>query len=103
MESESNTLLEAVRRVLMASVGAVVLAQEEIEEFVNKLIDRGEIAERDGRKLINDVVENRKNKAQETKQTTQEEFDKRLGRYFWNASIFPPEAILKCSMRKLQS
>ncbi len=78
VESESNTLLEAVRRVLMASVGAVVLAQEEIEEFVNKLIDRGEIAERDGRKLINDVVENRKNKAQETKQTTQEEFDKRL-------------------------
>lgn len=78
VDSEPNTLLEAVRRVLMASVGVVVLAQEEIEEFVNKLIERGEIAERDGRKLINDVVENRKSKAQETKQTTQEEFDKRL-------------------------
>ncbi len=78
VNTEPNTLLEAVRRVLMASVGVVVLAQEEIEEFVNKLIDRGEIAERDGRKLINDVVEKRKNKAQETKQSTQEELDKRL-------------------------
>ncbi|MFO7681487.1 MAG: phasin family protein [Chloroflexota bacterium] len=78
VNTEPNNLLEAVRRVLMASVGVVVLAQEEIEEFVNKLIDRGEIAERDGRKLINDVVEKRKNKAQETKQSTQEELDKRL-------------------------
>lgn len=78
VNDEPNALLETVRRVLMAGVGVVVLAQEEVEEFVNKLIERGEIAEQDGRKLINDVVENRKKQAQETKQATQEEFDKRL-------------------------
>lgn len=78
VNEEPNALLEAVRRVLMAGVGVVVLAQEEIEEFVNKLIERGEIAEKDGRKLINEVVENRKKQAQDTKQATQEEFDKRL-------------------------
>ena len=78
VNDEPNALLEAVRRVLMAGVGVVVLAQEEVEEFVNKLIERGEIAEQDGRKLINDVVENRKKQAQETRQATQEEFDKRL-------------------------
>ena len=78
VNEEPNALLETVRRVLMAGVGVVVLAQEEIEEFVNKLIERGEIAEQDGRKLINEVVENRKKQAQETKQATQEEFDKRL-------------------------
>jgi poly(hydroxyalkanoate) granule-associated protein len=75
---ESNSLLDAVRRVLLAGVGVVVLAQEEVEEFVNKLIERGEIAEKDGRTLINDVIENRKNRAQETSQMAQEEFDKRL-------------------------
>lgn len=74
----SNTLLETVRRVLMAGVGAVVLAQEEIEEFVNKLIERGEIAEKDGRKLINEIVDKRKKKAQESTQSAQEEVDKRL-------------------------
>jgi len=78
VNEEPNALLETARRVLMAGVGVVVLAQEEIEEFVNKLIERGEIAEKDGRKLINEVIEKRKNQAQETKQATQEEFDKRL-------------------------
>jgi len=78
INEEPNALLETVRRVLMAGVGVVVLAQEEVEEFVNKLIERGEIAEQDGRKLINDVVENRKKQAADTKQATQEEFDKRL-------------------------
>jgi poly(hydroxyalkanoate) granule-associated protein len=78
VNDEPNALLETVRRVLMAGVGVVVLAQEEVEEFVNKLIERGEIAEKDGRKLINEVVENRKQQAQDTKQATQEEFDKRL-------------------------
>ncbi len=78
VKEASNTLLETVRRVLMAGVGAVVLAQEEIEEFVNKLIDRGEIAEKDGRKLINEIVDKRKKKAQESTQNAQEEVDKRL-------------------------
>lgn len=62
-ESE-NSLLAGVRRVLMAGVGAVALAQEEVEEFVKKLVERGEIAEKDGRKLIDDTMEKRKNRAQ---------------------------------------
>jgi len=78
INEEPNALLDAVRRVLMAGIGAVVLAQEEVEEFVNKLIDRGEIAEKDGRKLINEVVEKRKKKAQDTTQNAQDEVDKRL-------------------------
>jgi poly(hydroxyalkanoate) granule-associated protein len=78
VKEASNTLLETVRRVLMAGVGAVVLAQEEVEEFVNKLVERGEIAEKDGRKLINEIVEKRKKKAQEGTQAAQEEVDKRF-------------------------
>jgi poly(hydroxyalkanoate) granule-associated protein len=78
VNSEPNALLDAVRRVLMAGIGAVVLAQEEVEEFVNKLIERGEIAEKDGRKLINEVVEKRKKKAQDTTHNAQEEIDKRF-------------------------
>ncbi|MCB8984011.1 MAG: phasin family protein [Ardenticatenaceae bacterium] len=78
VNEEPNALLDAVRRVLMAGIGAVVLAQEEVEEFVNKLIERGEIAEKDGRKLINEVVEKRKKKAQDTTQNAQDEVDKRL-------------------------
>ena len=64
--SESgNTLLEGLRRVLMAGIGVAVLAQEEIEDFVTKLVDRGEIAENDGRSLISDVLEQRRREIQE--------------------------------------
>ena len=61
----SNTLLESLRRVLMAGIGVAVLAQEEIEEFVTKLVDRGEIAENEGRSLIGDILERRKQEVQE--------------------------------------
>jgi len=55
-----SPLLDAVQRVLLASIGAAALAADEIEDFVNKLVERGEIAEKDGRKLVKDVLERRK-------------------------------------------
>ncbi|RMG91923.1 MAG: poly(hydroxyalkanoate) granule-associated protein [Chloroflexi bacterium] len=75
---ESNSFLSGVRRVLLAGVGAVALAQEEIEDFVNKLVERGEIAEKDGRKLLNDIMEKRRQKAEESRQSVAEELDRRL-------------------------
>ena len=51
--------LGQIRRVLMAGAGALVLAQEEIEEFVEKLVQKGEVAEKDGRKLLLDTVTTR--------------------------------------------
>ena len=44
-----NALLSGLRRVLMAGVGAVALTQEQMEEFVGKLVERGEIADGDAR------------------------------------------------------
>ncbi|HMN14124.1 MAG TPA: phasin family protein [Bellilinea sp.] len=50
------------RKVLLASIGAVALAQDEIEEFVNRMIERGELAENEGRKLMDEVKAYRQNK-----------------------------------------
>lgn len=61
---ERNPMLEAARKVLMAGIGAVALAQDEIEDFVNRLIERGEIAEKDGRKLVREVMDRRKKDAE---------------------------------------
>lgn len=55
----SNALLGSLRRVLMASIGAFVLAQEEVEDFLGRLVDRGELADADARRLLNDVVDGR--------------------------------------------
>jgi poly(hydroxyalkanoate) granule-associated protein len=59
-EMKESSLAGAAHRVLLASVGAVVLAQEEIEDFVNRLVEKGEIAEKDGKKLVKDILERRK-------------------------------------------
>jgi poly(hydroxyalkanoate) granule-associated protein len=73
-EGGRHPLLNSVRKVLLASIGAVALAQDEIEDFVNKLIERGEIAEKDGKKLIRDLMEKRKGEARKA----EEELDKRI-------------------------
>lgn len=59
-EKESNPFFDATRKVLLASIGAIALAQDEIEDFVAKLIERGEIAEKDGRNLVNEIMDKRK-------------------------------------------
>lgn len=62
-EEARKPLLEAVRKVVLASVGAVALAQDAAEDLVNKLVERGEIAEEDGRKLVGEMRERRKKQA----------------------------------------
>ncbi len=59
-----NVMLASLRRVLLAGVGVIVLAQEEVEEFVRRLVDRGDIAEEEGRMLVEDVIEQRDQRVQ---------------------------------------
>ncbi len=73
-EEERNPFVEATRKVLLASIGAVAIAQEELEAFVNKLVERGEIAEQDGKKLVRDVMERRKKEAKKA----EDELEKRM-------------------------
>jgi len=70
-EEERTRFFEVSRKVLLASIGAVALAQDEIEDFVNRLVERGEIAEKDARKLIREVADKRRKSAEH-------ELDKRL-------------------------
>jgi poly(hydroxyalkanoate) granule-associated protein len=63
-KEEHNPLYEALRKVLLASIGAFALGKEEVEDFVDKLIERGEIAEKDGRKLVHEVMDRRKKDAE---------------------------------------
>jgi len=59
-EEELKSLFENTRKVILAGIGAVALAQDELEEFITRLIERGEIAERDGRNLMQEARDKRK-------------------------------------------
>ena len=59
---KSGAMYEVARRILLAALGAAALAQDEREDFVNRLVDRGELAEKDGKKLMREIIEKRKEK-----------------------------------------
>jgi polyhydroxyalkanoate synthesis regulator phasin len=64
-DQEHSPFFEISRKVLLASVGAIAIAQDELEYFIDKLIERGEIAEKDGQGLIHEMKEKRKKRSQE--------------------------------------
>ncbi len=74
----ANTLLGGLRRVLMAAIGAVALTQEQIEDFVGKLVERGEIADGDARNLLVDVFDRRKKIVQGGAKRAEESVDKSI-------------------------
>jgi polyhydroxyalkanoate synthesis regulator phasin len=63
-----SSLYETTRLVLLAGVGAISLAQEEINIFLDRLVERGEMAEADARKLVREVVERREKLEKEHRQ-----------------------------------
>lgn len=74
VKEETSPLFEAARRVVLAAIGAVALASDEVENFVNKLVERGEIAEKDARKLMKEVTE----KTEKQIKPAEKQMEKRL-------------------------
>ena len=62
-EKQEDTMRDSVydlsRKVLLAAVGAAAIAQDEIDGFVSRLAERGELAEKDARGLMKEVLERR--------------------------------------------
>ena len=99
-EKEPNPFVDTARKVLLASIGAVALAQEEVEDFVNRLVERGELAEKDGRKLIKDVMERRKERAQEANQEAKGELDERIEKMLERMNV-PTKSDIDALSRKV--
>lgn len=63
-EEERSPFFDTVRKMTLAAIGAVALAQDEIEEFINRLVERGEIAEKDARKLVYELTSKRRKRVE---------------------------------------
>jgi poly(hydroxyalkanoate) granule-associated protein len=79
-KEDANPFVGMVHKVLLASVGAIALAQEEIEDFVNKLVERGELAEKDGRKMVQEVMTRRKKEAEKAEEQMNQRIEELLTR-----------------------
>jgi polyhydroxyalkanoate synthesis regulator phasin len=71
---ERSMVYETLRKLLLAGLGTVVVAQDEMEHFIEKMVEKGEIAEKDARKLIKEVVDRRREGAKKA----EAEIDKRV-------------------------
>lgn len=52
---ERAGMLNFVRKMVLASVGVVGVAQDELKAFLDRLVERGEITEQDAGRLLTDV------------------------------------------------
>lgn len=55
-----------LRKVFLASIGAAVVAEEEVVNLINRFVEKGEIAEKDGKEMIKEVLDKREKEAKET-------------------------------------
>lgn len=56
---EMMSFTQIVRRIMLAGIGAIALKHDEMEEFIDKLVARGEIARKDGESLLIEMSERR--------------------------------------------
>ncbi|MHC4392997.1 MAG: hypothetical protein ACYS22_17025 [Planctomycetota bacterium] len=56
-DSDEPSFTEQVKKILFGAAGAVHLSPEDVKSFVSKLVEKGEIAQQDGKKLVTEVSE----------------------------------------------
>jgi poly(hydroxyalkanoate) granule-associated protein len=44
--------VDVMRKLLLASIGAIALSREQTDAFVKRLVERGELAQKDGEKVL---------------------------------------------------
>jgi poly(hydroxyalkanoate) granule-associated protein len=49
--------VDAMRKLLLASIGAIALSREQTDAFVKRLVERGELAQKDGEKVLGAIGE----------------------------------------------
>ena len=92
-EKKVSPVLAPLRRVVLASMGAVAIAQDEAEDLINKLVERGEIAREEGRKLMQDMMAKRRERVEA-------QFDARVDTALGRMNV-PTKADLKAVEKKL--
>ncbi len=63
---------EQIRKIANAAVGAVSLSADDVKGFVEKLVEKGEIAQKEGRKIFKDLSERLKKTVKEPKEAARE-------------------------------
>lgn len=78
VEENVNVLVENGRKVVLAGLGAVTMAQEELVHMFNNLVERGTTTEEKTRSMVNKQVETRQKDAKKAVKRVEKEVEKRF-------------------------
>lgn len=98
--AERNPLIDSARKMLLVSVGAIALAQDEMEELVNRLVERGELAEKDGRKVVKEMMARRREKTSRARGEMEDELDRRVEEILHRMNV-PTKSDIDALSRKI--
>ncbi len=73
-------VIEFAHKTFQAGLGVIALTQEEIEHLFGRFVERGEVAEKEGRKMLNEMMEHRRKQAEETVAGAQDELETSIER-----------------------
>lgn len=78
LEENVNILVENGRKVFLAGLGVVTLAQEEMTDLFNNLVERGTATEQKTRNLVTDQIENQQKGVKKTTKRVEKEVEKQF-------------------------
>lgn len=79
-KSERSHFYELSRKLMLASVGAAAMAQEELDAFVGKLVERGELADKDGKGLLAEIRAKRRERMSKVESEVNKHVERALER-----------------------
>ena len=75
-EVEHRPLQEASHKMVLASIGAMAIAQEAMVDCVTRFVERGERVEKEGRRLVRERMEKRRHQVRKVVKRRQEKAEK---------------------------
>lgn len=75
-DDEHRPLQEASHKMVLASIGAVAIAQEAVVDCITRFVERGERVEKDGRRLVRERMEKRRHQVRKVTRRRQEKAEK---------------------------
>ncbi len=76
---QETPFAKTVHKVLLAGVGAMALTKDELEDFMHKLVERGQLAETDAKKVAHDVLAERKKQMDEQVEEQRKRLNAKIG------------------------
>jgi poly(hydroxyalkanoate) granule-associated protein len=99
IEENVNILVENGHKMMLAGLGVVTLAQEELTQLFNNLVERGTATEEKTRTMVNKQVENRQKDAKKATKRVEQEVEKRLENVLHRMNIPSKNDIEKLSRK----